>query len=57
MSQEQEKEKIVVEEMPTSSENIIVNICIHEWTIDYIDISLELSQKICYCVKCDVTKE
>ncbi len=53
-------EDILVEEALTNK-NIIKeklnNICAHEWTTDYIDISPELSQKICYCVKCEVTKE
>ncbi len=50
---------ILVEEASTIK-NIIKeklnNICVHKWTTDYIDISPELSQKICYCVKCEVTK-
>ena len=53
----QEKEIMVIDEV-LNNKNIVTNIiCCHEWTTDYIDISPELSQKICYCVKCEVTKE
>jgi hypothetical protein len=37
--------------------NIVNNICQHEWVDDYIDISPELSQRICYCVNCETTKK
>lgn len=37
-------------------EETLNNMCEHDWTHDYIDISPELSQKICYCVKCEVTR-
>lgn len=37
-------------------EDKLNNICVHEWTDDYIDITPELSQNICYCIKCEVTK-
>lgn len=47
---------VVVEEVATNKNIVINSICCHEWIIDYIDISPELSQKICYCVKCEVTK-
>ena len=46
----------LVEEVATNKP-IITEICVHKWTNDYIDISPELSQKICYCVKCEVTKK
>lgn len=47
----QENEIIIVE-----TANQVKNICVHEWIDDYIDISPELSQKICYCIKCEATK-
>ena len=54
-----EEEIIIVEEISTNK-NIIKdnlnNICVHEWIEDYIDICPESSQKICYCVNCEVTK-
>lgn len=53
----QKKEIINIEDELSNNQNIVVNICSHEWIIDYIDISPELSQKICYCVKCEVTKK
>ncbi len=34
----------------------IKNRCIHEWTDDTIDIDVDMSQEICYCVKCAITK-
>jgi thiaminase len=33
-----------------------INSCDHEWMNDYIDITPELSQRICYCSKCELTK-
>lgn len=55
----EEKKNIIVEEISTNK-NIVKdklnNICVHEWIEDYIDICPETSQKICYCVKCEVTK-
>ena len=55
----EEKKNIIVEEISTNK-NIVKdklnNICLHEWIEDYIDICQETSQKICYCVKCEVTK-
>jgi len=54
----QEKEIIIVEVV--TNKNIIKDklnsICVHEWIEDYIDITPELSQNICYCIKCEVTK-
>ena len=38
-------------------ENKINNICEHEWINDYIDINPELSQRITYCKKCEVSKK
>jgi hypothetical protein len=35
-------------------ENIRIN-CEHHYENDYIDISLDRSQKICYCKKCLLT--
>jgi hypothetical protein len=32
------------------------NDCQHEWIKDLIDIDPEKSQMICYCVKCELTK-
>ena len=55
----QEKEIINTKELSTNKnifEEKLINICVHEWVNDYIDISPELSQKICYCIKCEVTK-
>ena len=52
----EKEENIVINELP-SNESSAIAICSHEWIIDYIDISPELSQKICYCIKCEVTKE
>jgi len=34
----------------------IQHLCIHEWIDDEIDISPEISRKICYCNKCLITK-
>lgn len=31
-------------------------VCQHEWVVDYIDIDPDTSDKICYCVKCETTK-
>lgn len=61
MSQKKEKEKeIVIVQEASTNKNIIEeqlnNICVHEWTDDYIDITPELSQNICYCIKCEITK-
>ena len=30
--------------------------CEHDWVNDYIDISPDTSQPICYCSKCELTK-
>lgn len=35
----------------------IINKCDHNWVNDTIDIDLDRSQKICYCIKCEVTKK
>ena len=37
--------------------NKINTICNHEWVHDTIDIDLERTKNICYCVKCEVTKK
>ena len=37
-------------------EDTFKKLCVHEWVHDYIDISPDVSQIICYCVKCEVTK-
>jgi hypothetical protein len=55
----EEKKNIIVEEISTNKnivKDMLNNICVHEWIEDYIDICPETSQKICYCVKCEVTK-
>ena len=52
----QEKENMNLGDKLPNNQNVIINICRHEWIIDYIDISPELSQTICYCVNCEVTK-
>ncbi len=56
----QEPKDVIVEspifENAIINENIIIVICVHEWIEDYIDICPETSKKICYCVKCEVTK-
>lgn len=52
----EKEENVVINEL-SSNENIVtIVICTHEWTTDYIDISPELSKKICYCIKCEITK-
>lgn len=38
-------------------ENKIKNRCVHEWVDDLIDIDPDRSQRICYCVKCELTKK
>jgi len=35
----------------------IENICQHEWVEDEIDVSLDRSQKICYCKLCEISKK
>ena len=30
--------------------------CEHDWVNDTIDINLDSSKNICYCVKCEITK-
>lgn len=55
----QKKEIMIVEDLSINKiiiKDMINNICEHLWFEDYIDITPELSQKICYCVKCEVTK-
>jgi len=39
-------------------ENILNEVCVceHEWVYDLIDIDLDTSKHICYCIKCEVTK-
>ena len=37
-------------------EKNINNTCQHEWTNDLIDITPDTSKHICYCSKCEVTK-
>jgi hypothetical protein len=57
---EENKDKLnkdVTIETPIVNKNMIVVICVHEWIEDYIDICPETSKKICYCVKCNVTKK
>lgn len=36
--------------------NIVEDSCEHDWINDYIDISPDTSQPICYCSKCELTK-
>ena len=31
--------------------------CEHDWVNDTIDINLDSSKNICYCVKCEITKK
>lgn len=38
-------------------ETLIKNKCDHEWITDDIDINPEQSKRICYCVKCEVTRK
>lgn len=53
----QEKEIIIVEVVTNKNiKDKLNSICVHEWIEDYIDITPELSQNICYCIKCEVTK-
>ena len=35
----------------------LTNKCDHEWTNDTIDIDMDTSKEICYCVKCEVSKK
>ena len=37
--------------------NEIKNNCEHEWITDLIDIHPDKSQIICYCIRCEVTKD
>jgi hypothetical protein len=46
-----------LETLKLSIENRIKNRCEHEWVKDTIDIDIERTQNICYCVKCEVTKK
>jgi hypothetical protein len=48
---------LFVEEFKNIVENKLENICDHEWIEDYIDIDPDRSKKICYCVRCNVTKK
>jgi hypothetical protein len=32
------------------------NMCNHQWTDDWIEIDIENSQKITYCVVCEINK-
>jgi hypothetical protein len=38
-------------------ESKIQNVCEHEWVYDSIDLTPEQSQTICYCGKCEVTRD
>ena len=38
-------------------DDLIKNCCDHEWIHDSIDITPDLSQNICYCSKCEITKK
>jgi hypothetical protein len=44
-----------INELTKLLEEKIKSICEHEYEYDYIDISLDKSQKICYCKKCLLT--
>lgn len=46
-----------LEELKYTIDRKIKNICIHEWVYDYIDITPDSSQPICYCSKCEITKK
>jgi hypothetical protein len=35
----------------------LTNNCDHEWINDTIDIDMDTSKEICYCVKCEVSKK
>jgi hypothetical protein len=35
----------------------LTNKCDHEWTNDTIDIDMDTSKEICYCVKCELSKK
>lgn len=48
---------LLVEEFKYIVDNKLENVCDHEWVEDYIDIDPDRSKKICYCVKCNVTKK
>ena len=38
-------------------ETNIKNTCNHVWIMDDIDVTPDLSQSICYCSKCEITKK
>lgn len=44
-----------VNELTKLLEEKIKKLCEHEYEYDYIDISLDKSQKICYCKRCMLT--
>jgi len=37
-------------------EKSIRSLCVHEWVRDYIDVSPEKSERVCYCIKCETTQ-
>lgn len=45
------------EEFANDIKSGITNKCNHKWVKDMIDIDPDRSQQICYCIKCEVTKE
>ena len=40
----------------TMVNNQIDSLCDHEWIIDEIDIGPDTSKRVCYCIKCEISK-
>jgi len=47
---------VEIEEFKYLLQNKLNNICDHEWVLDSIDITPDISKNICYCDICKITK-
>lgn len=48
--------EVIIEQIEKEKQNVTID-CVHNWINDLIDINPDKSITICYCSKCELTKE